>query len=133
VIVAKRLNLKLKNLTAEQLYTLVKDRKVTYDAIKDVEPTKFKDLEYTMRLIFNHDDDNLGGVPHNHSPKILQASHATSTSNGGGRGNGALTITPKPMRGRARSKDMSKSPIEDSEEEEEEEELSKDHHQLQAS
>ncbi len=109
---------------------------MTYDAIKDVEPAKFKDLEYTMRLIFNHDDDNLGGVPHNHSPKILQASHATSTSNGGGsRGNATLTITPKPMRGGGigRNKDMSKTPKEESgEEEEEEEEVSKDHHhQLQ--
>jgi len=60
------------------LYTLVKERKVTYDQIKEVEPSKFKDLEYTMRLIFNHDDDT--AQPHNHSQKILQASHAPGTT-----------------------------------------------------
>lgn len=51
------MNLKVKNFTAEQLYQLVKDHKVTYDQIKEIEPQKFKDLEYTMRLIFNHDED----------------------------------------------------------------------------
>jgi hypothetical protein len=52
----------------------VKDRKVTYDDIKKVDPSKFKDLEYTMKLIFNHDDDF--SVPHhNHSLKLLLASH----------------------------------------------------------
>jgi hypothetical protein len=93
---AKRLGLKFKNLTAEQLYSLVRERKVTYDQIKDVEPSKFKDLEYTMRLIFNHDDDI--AMPHNHSPKILQASHAPATSSRGQ----VLTITPKPIRGSGR-------------------------------
>jgi hypothetical protein len=60
----------------------VKERKVNYDQIKEIEPSKFKDLEYTMRLIFNHDDDS--GQPHNHSPKILQASHAPATTGRGG-------------------------------------------------
>jgi len=36
----------------------VKERKVMYDQIKEIEPSKFKDLEYTMRLIFNHDDES---------------------------------------------------------------------------
>ena len=44
-------------MTAEHLYTLVRDKKVTYDNIKDLEPKKFQDLEYTMKLIFNHDEE----------------------------------------------------------------------------
>lgn len=55
--IAKKLNIKVKNLTAEYLYTLVRDKKVTYDSIKEIEPKKFHDLEYTMKLIFNHDED----------------------------------------------------------------------------
>ena len=54
--------------------------------IKDIDPPRFKDLEYTMRLIFNHDDD---AGHHNHSQKLLQASHvgpdtpAAATKTGG--------------------------------------------------
>ena len=29
---------------------------MTYDQIKELEPKKFQDLEYTMKLIFNHDE-----------------------------------------------------------------------------
>ena len=49
----------MKNLTAEYLYSLVKDKKVSYEAIKEIEPKKFQDLEYIMKLIFNHDEDQL--------------------------------------------------------------------------
>lgn len=55
--IAKRLGIKVKTLTAEYLYTLVRDKKVSYEAIKEIEPKKFGDLEYTMKLIFNHDED----------------------------------------------------------------------------
>jgi len=55
--IAKRLGIKVKNLTAEYLYSLVKDKKVSYEAIKEIEPKKFQDLEYTMKLIFNHDEE----------------------------------------------------------------------------
>ena len=72
---------------------------MNYDQIKEIEPSKFKDLEYTMRLIFNHDDDS--AQPHNHSPKILQASHAPATSSRGG-GSSQLHIVPKLIRGSAR-------------------------------
>ena len=47
----------MKNLTAEYLYTLVKDKKVAYDEIKAIDPKRFGDLEYTMKLIFNHDEE----------------------------------------------------------------------------
>ena len=47
----------MKHLTAEHLFTLVKENKVSYDQIKDLEPKKFGDLEYTMKLIFNHDEE----------------------------------------------------------------------------
>lgn len=57
LFIGKRLGFKNKNLTAEQLYSLVKEGKVDYTTIKKVEPKKFEDLEYIMRLIFNHDDD----------------------------------------------------------------------------
>lgn len=42
-------------MNAEYLYSLVRDGKIGYDQIKQVEPKKFEDLEYTMRLIFNHE------------------------------------------------------------------------------
>lgn len=57
--IAKRLGLKFKNISAEQLYDLVKAKKVSYEQIKDMDPQRFKDLEYTMKLIFNHDDDTI--------------------------------------------------------------------------
>jgi hypothetical protein len=49
----------VKHLTAEHLFTLVKENKVSYDQIKDLEPKKFGDLEYTMKLIFNHDEEQI--------------------------------------------------------------------------
>jgi hypothetical protein len=44
--------------------------------IKELDPQRFKDLDYTMNLIFNHDEEATQG--HNHSLKLLQASHVTS-------------------------------------------------------
>jgi len=44
-------------LTAEQLYQLVKDKNFSYDQVKELDPVRFKDLDYTMNLIFNHDED----------------------------------------------------------------------------
>jgi len=41
--------------------------------LKDMDPQRFKDLEYTMKLIFNHDDE--ATTQHNHSMKLLLASH----------------------------------------------------------
>ena len=64
VNLAKKLGLKVKNLTAESLYSLVRDKKVSYDAIKNVDPKKFQDLEYTMKLIFNHDEELTKGSYH---------------------------------------------------------------------
>ncbi|CDW79741.1 myb-like dna-binding domain containing protein [Stylonychia lemnae] len=53
----RKLGIKVKNLTAEHLYQLVKEHQLNYDQIKDLEPKRFQDLEYTMKLIFNHDED----------------------------------------------------------------------------
>lgn len=47
----------MKHLTAEYLYTLVKDKKVVYSQITELDPKKFGDLEYTMKLIFNHEEE----------------------------------------------------------------------------
>lgn len=41
LFIAKRLGIKVKNLTAEYLYSLVKDKKVSYEAIKEIEPKRF--------------------------------------------------------------------------------------------
>lgn len=54
-----------------------------------------------MRLIFNHDDDS--PLAHNHSPKILQASHAPGTS---AVARDTLTIIPKPTRVAPKSRDV---------------------------
>lgn len=53
---AKHLNLKVKTLTADLLFPLVKEGKIQYRQIKIVDPKKFEDLEHTMRMIFNHED-----------------------------------------------------------------------------
>ena len=54
--VAKHLNLKVKTLTADILFPLVKEGKIQYRQIKILDPKKFEDLEHTMRMIFNHED-----------------------------------------------------------------------------
>ena len=54
--VAKKLNLKVKNLTADILFPCVKDSKISYSQVKSIDPKKFEDLEHTMRMIFNHED-----------------------------------------------------------------------------
>lgn len=53
---AKHLNLRVKTLTADLLFPLVKEGKIHYREIKIVDPKKFEDLEHTMRMIFNHED-----------------------------------------------------------------------------
>lgn len=40
-LLAKRLGIKVKTLTAEYLYTLVRDKKVSYESIKEIEPKRF--------------------------------------------------------------------------------------------
>jgi hypothetical protein len=54
--VAKYLNLKVKTLSADILFPLVKEGKILYEQIKNIAPKKFEDLEHTMRMIFNHED-----------------------------------------------------------------------------
>mmetsp|Transcript_15074 Transcript_15074/g.23315 ORF Transcript_15074/g.23315 Transcript_15074/m.23315 type:complete len:197 (-) Transcript_15074:2641-3231(-) len=54
--VAKKLNLKVKTLTADILFPLVKEDKISYSQIKAIDAKKFEDLEHTMRMIFNHED-----------------------------------------------------------------------------
>ena len=49
----------MKTLQAEYLFQLVKEKKFTYDDIKALDPKKFTDLEYTMKLIFNHDEEQM--------------------------------------------------------------------------
>lgn len=44
-------------MTAEYLYAMVKDKKVSYESIRVIDPQRFGDLEDTMKMIFNHDDD----------------------------------------------------------------------------
>ena len=56
---AVRLGIKVKNLTAETLYNLVKEKKIEYESIRALDPKKFSDLEYTMKLIFNHDEEKI--------------------------------------------------------------------------
>lgn len=53
---AKHLNLKVKTLTADILFPLVKESKIQYKQIKQIDLKKFEDLEHTMRMIFNHED-----------------------------------------------------------------------------
>lgn len=53
---AKKLNLKIKALTADILFPLVKDGKISYPQVKSIDAKKFEDLEHTMRMIFNHED-----------------------------------------------------------------------------
>ncbi len=53
---AKRLNLKVKTLTADIVFSLVKEGKIKYSEVKSIDPRKFEDLEHTMRMIFNHDE-----------------------------------------------------------------------------
>jgi hypothetical protein len=48
--------LKIKTLTADILFPLVKDGKISYNQVKCIDPKKFEDLEHTMRMIFNHED-----------------------------------------------------------------------------
>ena len=56
--VAKRLGIKgVKTLQAEYLFSLVREKKITYGQIKELDPKRFADLEYTMKLIFNHDEE----------------------------------------------------------------------------
>lgn len=53
------MNLRCKSLTADILFPLVKEGKLKYSAVKNIDPKKFEDLEHTMRMIFNHEDGQL--------------------------------------------------------------------------
>jgi hypothetical protein len=55
--VGQVLNLRIKNLTADSLFQLVRDGKVNYRQIQQIDEDKFEDLETTMRMIFNHEED----------------------------------------------------------------------------
>jgi hypothetical protein len=66
------LGIKVKNLTAEYLYTLVREKKVSYQQINKLDPKKFGDLEDTMKMIFNHDDNpNIPEMPDGITPTDL--------------------------------------------------------------
>mmetsp|Transcript_61050 Transcript_61050/g.83893 ORF Transcript_61050/g.83893 Transcript_61050/m.83893 type:complete len:122 (-) Transcript_61050:261-626(-) len=56
--IAKKLQLKVKTLTADILFELVKDKKVTYESIRVIDPERFSDLEPTMRMLYDHQDDD---------------------------------------------------------------------------
>lgn len=43
-------------MTADMLFPLVKDGKISYSQVKNIDHKKFEDLEHTMRMIFNHED-----------------------------------------------------------------------------
>lgn len=45
-------------MTADILIELVKDKKVTYESIRVVDPERFADLEPTMRMLYDHQDDD---------------------------------------------------------------------------
>jgi len=45
-----------KHTTAEELYKLVLMRKTTYEDIRRIDPSKFMDLEVTMRMLYDHGD-----------------------------------------------------------------------------
>ena len=50
------MNMKIKTLTADLLFPMVKEGKIEYHQIFSLDPKKFEDLEHTMRMIFNHED-----------------------------------------------------------------------------
>lgn len=54
---AKKLELKTKHFTAEHLFSMIKEKKLQYEDVMAFDPKRFQNLEYTMRLIFNHDED----------------------------------------------------------------------------
>lgn len=41
---------------------MIKNGELDYDSLRKMEPKKFQDLEYTMRLIYNHEDSNLTSI-----------------------------------------------------------------------
>jgi hypothetical protein len=48
-----------KNPTADELYSMILARKVTYEEIRRIDPVKFIDLEMTMRMLYDH--SSIGG------------------------------------------------------------------------
>lgn len=72
-----------------------------------MDPPRFKDLEYTMKLIFNHDDDSIP-VNHNHSLKLLQASHVTSDTPTAHASQKLLHSQPNTLRNPQAKKDLAK-------------------------
>ena len=45
-----------KHTTAEELYKLVLMKRTTYEEIRRIDPSKFMDLEATMRMLYDHGD-----------------------------------------------------------------------------
>ena len=71
-----------KHTTAEELYKLVLMKKTTYEEIRRIDPSKFMDLEATMRMLYDHGDmtfeDNLSG---SHSQQTNQAMNSIAPTN----------------------------------------------------
>eukprot|EP00347_Sterkiella_histriomuscorum_P022152 403331496 len=81
--IARKLGLKMKNLTSEQLYEMVRNQEITYEKLQQMDPKRFQDLEYTMKLIYNHD------LPFNTTSSINQS----ITSQGQGTDRNVLKTT----------------------------------------
>jgi len=45
-----------RNLSTDDLFNLVKKRKVGYEQIRAVDPHRFADLEFTMKMLYDHSD-----------------------------------------------------------------------------
>jgi hypothetical protein len=50
------LNINTRNLSTDDLFGLVKKRRVTYEQIRSVDPHRFQDLEFTMKMLYDHAD-----------------------------------------------------------------------------
>ena len=54
--IAKLLQMSTRNLSTDDLFNLVKKRKVGYEQIRAVDPHRFADLEFTMKMLYDHSD-----------------------------------------------------------------------------
>ena len=59
-------------MTAEELHKLVIQKKTTYDEIRRMDPTKFMDLEATMRMLYDH-----GNMKFDSSIEVVHTTNAS--------------------------------------------------------
>lgn len=54
--IARILELSQRNMSTDDLFNLVAKRRVTYEQIRCVDPHRFCDLEFTMKMLYDHSD-----------------------------------------------------------------------------